>query len=393
MSRWVNKRIASLLGLLAGLLMATGMANAATVSVDTGTGKGTISKTWNVAVADTGGGQAVFTGDDIQYLAKTGQPRVPWGAVTVLLPPDANTATIKCDIDGAVYAPVAGTWDVAPQPLRATRDKDGKEIILWPEGVKLVNGRDTAIYATDASWPTDPVRLLSVEKMRKYLLAEVGVPLVTFDPATGALSLLSRADRALVLRPTDAAPEQSAAATFSDPIGFSRAKQAAVNFGLDAGGYGETASGPIDRGGGAQKTLSSTGYYILTTAAIQNHPPSWPRSWPTSSREDTTRWWYRVHLGRRDRRHRGQQHPGVAPSQLHGPGHQVRPAHRRPEADQCRAHETMLDGATGGLTTLLLGPLGQLGPQRERRLRRRRGHRPRRDRPLLGSDRRPHSVL
>jgi hypothetical protein len=82
---------------------------------------------------------------------------------------------------------------VAAQPPLATRDRDGNEIVRWPAGVHIVDGRDTASYGANAFWPASPVRLLDTGKMRKWQMARLGVPLAIYNPVTGALSKLSQA--------------------------------------------------------------------------------------------------------------------------------------------------------------------------------------------------------
>jgi head-tail adaptor len=58
----------------------------------------------------------------------------------------------------AQWAVVEGLWDVAPTEPLLTRDPQGQEIEVWPPEKTIVNGRDSAIYAVDASWPPENAR-------------------------------------------------------------------------------------------------------------------------------------------------------------------------------------------------------------------------------------------
>ena len=48
---------------------------------------------------DEQSGVAHFTGVDLQYLEKSGEPAIPYQVIKVLLPPDADLATLVAPVD------------------------------------------------------------------------------------------------------------------------------------------------------------------------------------------------------------------------------------------------------------------------------------------------------
>ena len=54
-----------------------------------------------------------------------------------------------------MFEGIAGIWQVEPMPPVATRDENGREIVVWPEGKRIVDGRDVDIYERDAFWPEE----------------------------------------------------------------------------------------------------------------------------------------------------------------------------------------------------------------------------------------------
>ena len=83
------------------------------------------------------GGEAIFSCDEVFWLSETGEPRIPWKVITVLLPPDADLSSVTCRIDGPLFETIEGTWQVAPMPPIATRDENGQEIVIWPDGINF----------------------------------------------------------------------------------------------------------------------------------------------------------------------------------------------------------------------------------------------------------------
>jgi hypothetical protein len=219
--------------LLVCVLVFSTLAQGASITVSAGAGGTVALETGPVEVELGNGGAAVFSCDDVFWLSGTGEPRIPWKVVTVLLPPNAELSSVTCGIERPVLESIAGTWQVEPMPPVATRDENGREVIVWPEDKRIVDGRDVDIYERDAFWPREQVRLSGVGKLRKWRLAEVAVPLVRYNPVSGELLQLQNAGITLDF--------QSRAGSLDtgrpDLLGRSRVQSMAVNFAEAADAY------------------------------------------------------------------------------------------------------------------------------------------------------------
>jgi len=246
------------------VLMFSTLAHGASITLNTGT-EGTVAlETAPVEVKSGDGGTVVFSCDDVHWLSDTGEPRIPWKVITVLLPPDADLSSLTCRIEWPVLESIAGTWQVEPMPPMATRDEDGREIVLWPEDKRIVDGRDADIYEKDAFWPEEQVRLTGTGKLRKWRLAEVAVPLVRYNPVSGRLLQLAEADITVDFQ----SKVRSLDTDRPDPLGRSRVRGKAVNFTQAVEDYDKAAAGGEE--GIASPDPCSAGYVIITTSAIQS---------------------------------------------------------------------------------------------------------------------------
>lgn len=247
------------------------LAQGASITLNTGT-EGTVAiETATVEVRAGLGGTAVFICDDVFWLSDTGQPRIPWKVITVLLPPDADLSSVGCRLGRPVLEAIEGTWQVEPMPPVATRDENGREIVIWPENRRIVDGRDAGIYERDAFWPGEQARLTGVGKLRKWRLAEVAVPLVRYNPVSGQLLQLAEAEIAVDFQRKARSPETDR----RDLLGRLRVRGKAVNFALAVGAYDVAAAGGRDdqfrvEEGETAPNPGSSGYVIITTSAIQS---------------------------------------------------------------------------------------------------------------------------
>jgi hypothetical protein len=217
-----------------------------------------------------------FGSEDIRWLNNTGEPRIPWKIITVLLPPYADLSSVTCRVKQSAYEAVAGTWQVKPMPPVATWDENGQAVIVWPEDKRIVDGRDVDIYERDAFWPEEEARLSGKGRLRKWRLVEIAIPLIRYNPVSGQLLQLANAEitvdfqRGARLLDIDR----------PDPLGRARVQKIAANFAQAVDAYDKAASGdssndlPAINGSGEQggdsPNPASTGYCILTTSAIQS---------------------------------------------------------------------------------------------------------------------------
>jgi hypothetical protein len=253
------------------VLMFSTLAQGASISVSTGAEGAVALQTGSVEVESGTAGTAVFSCNDVRWLSDTGEPRIPWKVITVLLPPNAELSSVTCRVERPVLESVTGTWQVEPMPPIATRDENGRVIVVWPEDKRIVDGRDADIYERDAFWPEEQVRLSGTGRLRKWRLAEIAVPLVRYNPVSGELLQLAEAEIVVdfqrKVRPTDIGRP--------DPPGRSRVQRMAANFAQVVGAYdrGGTNGTTTESSGEERDTApnpSATGYVIITTSAIQS---------------------------------------------------------------------------------------------------------------------------
>ncbi|MEX1346143.1 MAG: LamG-like jellyroll fold domain-containing protein, partial [Desulfobacterales bacterium] len=216
--------------------------------------------------------QTASAAEDIQYPNLSGEPQIPWKVMHVLLAPNVKLDSVVANMQ-ATYELAPDTWTLPPTPPMGTLDKDGKQIIVWPEGKIIVDGCDIGIYETDDFWPEAKARILGTGKLRGWKMAEIAIPLERYNPVSG--QLLQLTDAEIVI------DSQRGKKETADKVhGKSRVKKKAVNFATASKDYlkaagsekntkkdsGEilTADAPL-----AAPTLTNDGYVIITTSNIQ----------------------------------------------------------------------------------------------------------------------------
>ena len=201
-----------------------------------------------VNVTEEPTGDTQLQAELVQYLGQSGEPQIPWKVFTVLLPPDADLQSVSCGIDSLAYKSIKGKHFIKPQPPAATWDENGGTKTVWPEGKRIVDGRDVDIYRTNEFWPQECVRMLRVGKLRDWRVAEIGIALARCNPQKGELEVMSQAEIAIDFkRLNNAAGENSG-------TGTGRAKKLVCNFEQFADEYDMVVTGE-----------DSTGYTIITT--------------------------------------------------------------------------------------------------------------------------------
>jgi len=138
------------------------------------------------AAVKAAGGEARFGG--ARLLDTPGRPALPVERMMLLLPPDADCATVKVRIEDPVFARVPGDWDVPPAPPPAASLKPGEAV--WPAGARIVSGRDQAVYRRSAFFPASPVQAVTADGMRQWRIVDVSVTRYRYNPALGRLEVL-----------------------------------------------------------------------------------------------------------------------------------------------------------------------------------------------------------
>ena len=96
-----------------------------------------------------------------------GAPLLPVLGVNVLLPPDTDMGSLKLSITDFSIQDLPPGLNIPPAPPVVADSPYSDDSSMGDSG--LVDGKDMAIYGTDAFYPpSDPVRLYSTAQMRKW---------------------------------------------------------------------------------------------------------------------------------------------------------------------------------------------------------------------------------
>lgn len=207
---------------------------------------------------DTQSGMAHFTGVAIQYISRSGEPAIPYQVLKVLLPPVADLATVTATIENERLEPTPGVWDVAPVPPPVPCGTEGTTSAVWPQGKNIKEGRDVAVYQTDALFPPSSLGRLSSGNLRAWVLVDIPVALYRYNPVTKGLFQLTGGE--LVVRFTQKSEMRPNQTALADRIGEETVQRLAVNFAEMAPAY-SVADAPKQR--------AASRYVIITTQAIK----------------------------------------------------------------------------------------------------------------------------
>jgi phosphodiesterase/alkaline phosphatase D-like protein len=194
-----------------------------------------------------------FTGTGIQRISQTGEPSIPYKAVTVLLPPNAILSTVRARITGYRWAVTDGEWDLPPVPPLAAGDCENT-CAVSPTRKAIINGKNADIYESDALFPLEPVRKVDVQVMRGWKMAQILYAPYAYNPVEGQIFQLSGDAIEITF---ESEPAQSSVASI-DFTSASLVQAATVNFAEMSGDYG-----------GFQVSADTGRYVIITTSAIQ----------------------------------------------------------------------------------------------------------------------------
>ncbi len=207
----------------------------------------------DAAVQTDTNGFGRFTGTDLQQISRPGEPSIPCNSVTVLLPPDADLATVEARITDCRWTVVEGECDIPPVFPVATWDGDNTSVS--PSGRNIVDGKDTDIYNTDALFPLEPIRRVDTQDLRGWKIAQVFYAPYAWNPVERRLYRLSGS--AIEAAFGRKLLKNNAAGV--DLSGVEQIQEMTANFAMAVGDY----AGYAASAGTAQ-------YVIITTSAISS---------------------------------------------------------------------------------------------------------------------------
>lgn len=254
---WIRRGLgAGLSGLVLALQVLLGPAAAAAATAGGGPTLEMISVPLPESTAQVGqgaDGSCAFSGDGLQYPGGTGEPSLPCQCVTVLLPPDADLATVRAAVSGCRFDPVPGEYDIAPVAPPVAGD-GGPVAAGAPDGAGPAGGRDASVYGADALFPADMVVRVDVQEVRQWKTAQVLYAPFACNPVRRQLW---RASGGAIEVTFGRRGFRTSSAAF-DGTGSEAVRQTAVNWADMSGRYGG-GDAPADAGG----------YVIITTSAVR----------------------------------------------------------------------------------------------------------------------------
>jgi hypothetical protein len=129
-------------------------------------------------------------------IADPGHPALPLKCFNVLVHPGIDWTTLSIELLGVAEETLAGSYRVAPAPAVVVPIDDGavRSQVIWGDGKLIVDGRDMHVYAADADYPGDVVKLSGASQKRAVRFARILFCPVQYDPVQGALRVVSAAN-------------------------------------------------------------------------------------------------------------------------------------------------------------------------------------------------------
>ncbi len=125
-------------------------------------------------------GYAVFTNTPLY--GEPGEPVLPVSTYTFLVSPGADLKSIKASISGLAQKTLASEFTVKPGEPLSFQNR-----VIWPEGKKIIDGKDVEIYSKNAFFPKSHVNIATAGMMRQYKIIQVEVWPFLYNPVTKKL--------------------------------------------------------------------------------------------------------------------------------------------------------------------------------------------------------------
>ncbi len=125
---------------------------------------------------------------------RPGEPMLPYSLTRVLVPPNANLATVLAQLSFADWKELPGEYEIAAVPPAATWDGD-KPVFHWggKDVSLIVDGKDSSIYGKDAYFPEERIEIVSVGEFHQWKLVEVKVWRAVYNPMQKKVCVLDSA--------------------------------------------------------------------------------------------------------------------------------------------------------------------------------------------------------
>ena len=197
--------------------------------------------------------------------ASPGDPALPFREINVIVPPNAEIASVSAELKNAPTVIVGGTHDVAPAPPPVTV-VDGKVTYDWGQGKQIEFGRNILVYGKNEFYPANNVEVVEVGNMRKWRIAKIRYYPYRYNPISGQLAFTSGGEIAVFYAVNSLAV--ASAQALSDTVFSSKVRKLTANYAEALNWY--TSPPPSAGAPTVQSIQSTTSYLILTTSGVVN---------------------------------------------------------------------------------------------------------------------------
>lgn len=211
-------------------------------------------------LVDAGDGTITLELPEFAGLASPGDPALPYRDFCLLLPPNADTKTVRVDIRSGVWEELPEVYDVAPCPPMVSSNEERR--IYWGQNKEIIDGRNVLTYGQDAFYPASHATLGAKSQLGEYVLATVRCWPYRYNPVTKKIVHLSAGEVVVSFSTSSSYPKVAG----SGGAGAAqRLQDLVVNYEDAPVWYGSPLPGDRSIVGAANDRL-----VVVTTSAIKN---------------------------------------------------------------------------------------------------------------------------
>lgn len=129
--------------------------------------------------------------DGFGLLSSPGNPRLPRAVYTLALPPDVDIRTVRPRVLNIEVELLDGVYDIEPAPPLAA-SAESKQLLSWGEDKDIKEGRNQLVYESNNPYPSEPVEILSVTRLRRWVLVRVAYCPFCYYPKSGKIEVMKR---------------------------------------------------------------------------------------------------------------------------------------------------------------------------------------------------------
>lgn len=135
--------------------------------------------------------------DGFAAIADPGHPALPQKVFNVLVHPGIDWSTLSVELLGVTEETLAGRYQVAPAPPVVRPIDEGGALrteMVWGGDKLIVDGCDVAVYAADADYPGEAVKLVGSSQRRLVRFARLRFSPVRYNPVRETLRVVTAAE-------------------------------------------------------------------------------------------------------------------------------------------------------------------------------------------------------